>query len=170
MSQDRNNTGVYAGVDDVQETIRKLRQRVQERNVALEHIQFAPVITTAAPADIPKARASKNSRPLNASERTSAMQTIIRRMMLGEMSQGNALRELRLTVLGLKQDAYGRLVGVSRKTLSEIENDKGNYTADIINKVFKPFGLKMGLIPVSPSLLAEILSTAPTAGAQSDSR
>ncbi|WP_050568342.1 helix-turn-helix transcriptional regulator [Dickeya chrysanthemi] len=98
------------------------------------------------------------------------MQNIIRRMMFGEISQGNALRELRLNVLGLRQEAYASLVGVSRKTLSEIENGKGNYTADIINKVFKPFGLKMGLIPVSPSLLAEILSTAPTSGGQSDSR
>ncbi|ANE74603.1 helix-turn-helix transcriptional regulator [Dickeya solani] len=162
MSQKRNNTtDVYAGADDVQETIRKLRQRVQERNVALEQMLRPPVIAVAETADIPKARASKNSRPLNASERQSAMQSIIRRMMVGEISQGNALRELRLSVLGLKQDAYASLVGVSRKTLSEIENDKGNYTADIINKVFKPFGLKMGLIPVSPSLLAEILATAP---------
>lgn len=97
------------------------------------------------------------------------MQNIIRRMMFGEISQGNTLKELRLNVLGLRQEAYATLVGVSRKTLSEIENGKGNYTADIINKVFKPFGLKVGLMPVSSSLLAEILSTPASAG-KSDSR
>ncbi|QOL15703.1 helix-turn-helix transcriptional regulator [Dickeya dianthicola] len=170
MSQNRNNNDTYAGAQDVQATIRTLRQRMQERSVAQTYFQPSSVAVVTEAADIPKTRASKNSRPLNASERTSAMQTIIRRMMFGEISQGNALRELRLNVLGLRQEAYASLVGVSRKTLSEIENGKGNYTADIINKVFKPFGLKMGLIPVSPSLLAEILSTAPTAGGQSDSR
>ncbi|NKI74203.1 helix-turn-helix transcriptional regulator [Dickeya sp. CFBP 2040] len=161
MSQERKNITRYAVADDVQETIRKLRQRLQESNVAQERFQALPVVVTTGTADVSKTRASKNSRPLNASERQFAMQNIIRRMMIGEISQGNALKELRLTVLGLKQDAYANLVGVSRKTLSEIENDKGNYTADIINKVFKPFGLKMGLIPVSPSLLAEILATTP---------
>lgn len=55
-------------------------------------------------------------------------------------------------MLGLKQDAFGKLVTVSRKTLSEVENDKGNYTPDIINKLFRPFGLKVGLVPVSQQI------------------
>lgn len=53
-------------------------------------------------------------------------------------------------LIGLKQDTYTNLVRVSRKTLSEIENDRGNYTAEEVNKVFKPFDLKVGLMPRSP--------------------
>lgn len=86
------------------------------------------------------------------------MNGIIKQLLLGEVTQGNALKSLRIEVLGLKQDAFARLVGVSRKTLSDVENDKGNYTSDIINKLFKPFGLQVGLVPTSKHLLAMLLA------------
>ena len=53
---------------------------------------------------------------------------------------------LRTYVLNIKQTEFADLVKVSRKTISELENDKGNYTPEIINKSFKPFGLKIGLV------------------------
>ena len=80
----------------------------------------------------------------------------MRALISGEVSQGEALKALRINVLGLKQDAFAKLVSVSRKTLSEVENDKGNYTSDIINKLFKPFGLKVGLVPVSQQVLSTL--------------
>lgn len=79
-------------------------------------------------------------------------------LMQGEMTQGQALKALRLDVLGLKQDNFSTLVSVSRKTLSDIENDRGNYTSDIVNKVFKPFGLQVGLVPISRHTLNKILN------------
>jgi DNA-binding XRE family transcriptional regulator len=77
--------------------------------------------------------------------------------LLGELTQGQALKNLRINILGLKQDVFARLVDVSRKTLSDIENDRGSYNTEILNKVFKPFGLKVGLIPSSPNLLNALL-------------
>ena len=68
------------------------------------------------------------------------------------------MKALRVNVLGLKQDTFAKLVSVSRKTLSEVENDKGNYTPDIINKIFKPFGLKVGLVPVSRQLYTTLFN------------
>lgn len=88
------------------------------------------------------------------------MNGIIARLIYGELSPGLALKALRIEVLGLMQTDYARRVGVSRKTLSEIENDKGNYTTVMINSVFKPFGLKVGLMPVSARLLEEIIASA----------
>jgi len=85
------------------------------------------------------------------------MHSIIKQLLLGELTQGGALKKLRIEVLNLKQDAYAKLVAVSRKTLSDVENDKGNYTSDIINKLFKPFGLQVGLVPVSKQLLSTLL-------------
>ncbi|RNF48713.1 XRE family transcriptional regulator [Marinomonas hwangdonensis] len=96
--------------------------------------------------------------PMTKDEQLIAINHIIKRLLLNEMTQGEALRELRVDVLGLRQEAYTELTGVSRKTLSEIENDKGNYTAEIVNKVFKPFDLKVGLVPTSNQLLAAILT------------
>ncbi|MGB5446685.1 MAG: helix-turn-helix domain-containing protein [Psychromonas sp.] len=114
-----------------------------------------------------RSRASKHSNPLTANQRKLVIESIIKRLLLAEMSQGAALKELRVNVLGLKQDTYAKLVGVSRKTISETENDKGNYSADILNKVFKPFGLKVGLVPLSPHKLRKLLDSKTTGGINS---
>ncbi|MEF1257051.1 MULTISPECIES: helix-turn-helix transcriptional regulator [unclassified Vibrio] len=102
-------------------------------------------------------RASKKTLPPKATERSRIVNQIVKQLLFGELTQGQALKELRINVLGLKQDVYARLVDVSRKTLSDIENDRGNYKTDILNKVFKPFGLKVGLIPSSSSMLNSLL-------------
>lgn len=95
----------------------------------------------------PIVRASKNSQALAKEDKQQTMQRITKALILGEISQGEALKTLRIQVLGLKQEDFANLTGVSRKTLSENENNKGNYTADIVNKLFHPFGLKVGLVP-----------------------
>ncbi len=104
-----------------------------------------------------KPKASKNTLPVSASERTKVANAVIKQMLFGEITQGQALKTLRVNILGLKQDVYAKLVGVSRKTLSDIENDRSNYSTEVLNKVFKPFGLKVGLLPSSPSLLNSFL-------------
>ena len=103
-------------------------------------------------------RASKSLTPMAKEEQLVTVNQIIKRLLLNEVSQGAALRELRVKVLGLRQEAFTELTGVSRKTLSEIENNKGNYTPEVINKVFKPFDLKIGLVPTSSQLLVAILA------------
>lgn len=92
-------------------------------------------------------RVSKNLQVPPVTEQKSAIEKITQQLMLGDISQGVALRELRVKVLGVRQENFANQVGVSRKTLSEIENNKGNYTSEIINRVFKPFGLQVGLMP-----------------------
>jgi DNA-binding XRE family transcriptional regulator len=103
-------------------------------------------------------RASKSLAQMTKEEQLVTVNQIIKRLLLNKVSQGAALRELRVKVLGLRQEAFTELTGVSRKTLSEIENNKGNYTPEVINKVFKPFDLKVGLVPTSSPLLIAILA------------
>ncbi|MBP2170460.1 DNA-binding XRE family transcriptional regulator [Erwinia toletana] len=98
------------------------------------------------------------SQAMGVDGRNAARLAIIKALLLGEITQGVALKTLRIDVLGLKQDTFARLVSVSRKTLSEVENDKGNYTSDIINKLFKPFGLQVGLVPTSRHILATLFT------------
>ncbi|HDR1185231.1 TPA: helix-turn-helix transcriptional regulator [Pasteurella multocida] len=93
-------------------------------------------------------------------DRKKVRNEIIQAMLMGELSQGEALRKLRIEMFGINQQHYIQLVKVSRQTLSNIENDKGNYSVETINKVFKPFGLELGLVPVSKVLLKELFSTA----------
>lgn len=103
-------------------------------------------------------RVSKNTKAVSPIERKNAANQIIKQLLFAELTQGQALKELRMSVLGLKQERYASLVGVSRKTLSDIENDRGNYKTDILNRVFRPFGLKVGIIPSSPNTLASLIN------------
>lgn len=104
-------------------------------------------------------RASKKRQSVATVDRKEVINQTMSQLLFGEINQGEALKMLRIKVLGLNQERYAKLINISRKTLSEIENDKGNYSADIINKAFKPFGLKIGLIPSSPHVLLSLLKT-----------
>ena len=108
--------------------------------------------------DTQRQRVSSGQSRVATVERQNVLHAVMRALLSGEITQGQADKKLRIEVLGLKQDEYAKLVDVSRKTLSEVENDKGNYTADIINKIFKPFGLKTGLVPITKKMINSLLS------------
>ncbi|HGX3182409.1 TPA: helix-turn-helix transcriptional regulator [Klebsiella variicola] len=106
--------------------------------------------------EISRQRVSAGLKKVKTVDRQAVIHAIIHDIMLGDISQGEALKKLRVEVLGLRQDEYARLVDVSRKTLSDVENDKGNYSAEIINKIYKPFGLETGLVPISKTLISSL--------------
>ncbi|EPY4592249.1 helix-turn-helix domain-containing protein [Klebsiella variicola] len=106
--------------------------------------------------EISRQRVSAGLKKVKTVDRQAVIHAIIHDIMLGAISQGEALKKLRVEVLGLRQDEYARLVDVSRKTLSDVENDKGNYSAEIINKIYKPFGLETGLLPISKTLISSL--------------
>ncbi|KGE77180.1 helix-turn-helix transcriptional regulator [Halomonas salina] len=88
--------------------------------------------------------------------RQAALLEQLRLLRRGETTEGRVLRTLRREVLGLTQTAYAELVGVSRRTLSDIERDAGNASMASLDRVFRPLGLKVGLMPRQPELLAEL--------------
>lgn len=92
--------------------------------------------------------------------RQAALLEQLRLLMRGETTEGRVLRTLRREVLGLTQTAYAELVGVSRRTLSDIERDAGNASMASLDRVFRPLGLRVGLMPRQPELLAELLDDA----------
>ena len=106
--------------------------------------------------EISRQRVSAGLKKVKTVDRQAVIHAIIHDIMLGAISQGEALKKLRVEVLCLRQDEYARLVDVSRKTLSDVENDKGNYSAEIINKIYKPFGLETGLVPISKTLISSL--------------
>lgn len=106
--------------------------------------------------EISRQRVSAGLKKVKTVDRQAVIHAIIHDIMPGAISQGEALKKLRVEVLGLRQDEYARLVDVSRKTLSDVENDKGNYSAEIINKIYKPFGLETGLVPISKTLISSL--------------
>ena len=68
-------------------------------------------------------RASDAAPDLQGLSRTQARDQVIEQFMEGELSQGKLLKKLRIEVLGIKQDAFATLVKVSRKTISDVENE-----------------------------------------------
>lgn len=107
---------------------------------------------------VKRQRVSQGLTRISTLDRQAVLHAAIRDILLGKITQGEALKRLRVEVLGLKQDEYAKLVSVSRKTLSDVENNRGNYSTDVINKIYKPFGLQTGLVPVSKSLIVSLFS------------
>lgn len=140
--------------DEIKATVERLRQSNNDLNQTTGIYN----VTRQKPL-VEKKRVSSTTDKITTQERKTVMNNLIRQLLLGEISQGVALKQFRIHIMGLKQDAYAELVSVSRKTLSDIENDKGNYSVEVINRIYKPLGLQIGLIPIAKSLLTTLLSS-----------
>ena len=96
---------------------------------------------------------------LTPKEREQKLLGISQCLLAEEISEGEALRLLRREVLGLSQEDYAKLVGVSRRTLSDIERNQGNLTLAVMNRVYRPLGLRICLVPRQPELLRQVLES-----------
>lgn len=96
-------------------------------------------------------------KPRSIHDREAALVLLLQRYYAGELTDGRLLRSLRRDVLGLSQTRYSELVGISRRTLSDLEGDKGNVTLEVKSRVFRPLGLEVSLLPRKRSLLAQAL-------------
>lgn len=143
--------------ESVYDAISRLRLNKERLSKSIS-IQKAHVQTSVEQIEKVAKRTPKNAQPISVSERKHKINRVIRSLLMNELTQGLALKELRINVLGVKQDTFAKMVGVSRKTISEIENDRGTFKTDILDKVFKPFGLKVGLVPISTNLLNSALN------------
>lgn len=155
-SKQQDGQALSSSSESVHATIARLRSS-QARLNTVKSVQSSSVQTSDIQTKNVQKRASKNAQAVSVMERQSRINKVIHALLMGELTQGLALKELRMEVLGIKQDAFAKMVGVSRKTISEIENDRGAFKTDILDKVFKPFGLRVGLVPVSASLLNSVL-------------
>lgn len=79
--------------------------------------------------------------------------------LMNEVSMGELLAYLLKNLLGLSQEQYATLVGISRRILSDIEQDKAKLTQSVMDKVFKSLGLKAGLIPTHEYIIQKIIKT-----------
>ncbi|ALM52655.1 helix-turn-helix domain-containing protein [Halomonas huangheensis] len=96
--------------------------------------------------------------PLTPEQLEALLQEHLQRLFDGRSTQGEVLSELRRKVLGFNQTQYAELVGISRRTLSDIERDSSNVTVATLSRVFRPLGLQPGLMPRRKSLLTALVS------------
>lgn len=90
-------------------------------------------------------RASKTSKKIKLIDRNQARASAMLDYQQGRLTQGQLLKKMRIEILGLTQIQFTKLAKVSRKTLSDIENDRGNYSIATVNQVFRPFQLQLTL-------------------------
>lgn len=83
-------------------------------------------------------------RPL---ERRALFEDIAEMVRTGELRLGDAARVLRSSVLGMDRPTFARAVKISVRALRMLEDDpEANPTMDTLNKVFAPFGGRVGLV------------------------
>ena len=91
-------------------------------------------------------------------EREALLISLLLQLSSGEITEGELLRTLRKDLLKLSQTDYATMVGISRRTLSDIERNVASPTIAVLNAVFRPFGLKAGLLPRSATLMKKLLA------------
>lgn len=90
----------------------------------------------------------KPARSLTAIERTALIESIQQALAQGTLDIGEAVRRLRVEVTGLHQTQFARMCKISVRTLVHIEHGEGNQTLKSLNAVFRPFGMKMGVVRI----------------------
>lgn len=90
-------------------------------------------------------------------DRQQVLIDLYKQYLLSEITLGQLLSYLRKNVLGMTQEQYAALISVSRRTLTDIEQDKGKLTQSVLDKAFKPLGLKAGLVPTHEHIVKKII-------------
>ncbi|OED41024.1 hypothetical protein ACH42_15075 [Endozoicomonas sp. (ex Bugula neritina AB1)] len=93
---------------------------------------------------------------LSAKEIESIQLELLLKLLKGEITEGRLLRILRKQVLDYSQTEFAKMVGVSRKTISDFETNSGSKTLQTVNKLFKPFGLRTGIVPKQPEQIEKL--------------
>jgi transcriptional regulator with XRE-family HTH domain len=94
---------------------------------------------------------SLSARALSPDERRIVLEVIQAMLLEGRLTVGQALRVLRARHLEVTRRAYAKRVGLSYSALTKLEEDEGNPTLGSIEQAFRPFGLRVGLVPVAGS-------------------
>jgi DNA-binding XRE family transcriptional regulator len=86
---------------------------------------------------------------LTVDERTALIAAIREAVFSGTLPLNEAVRRLRKEVTGLPQNQFAKMCKISLRTLIHIEAGDGNQTVKSLNLVFQPFGMQVGMVPMS---------------------
>lgn len=79
-----------------------------------------------------------------------ARQLLADRARRGELRLPEATVEIR-KAFGLNQEEFGKLVGLNRRQVAEIEAGTANSTRDTLERIGRLFGFTLGLVPRAQS-------------------
>lgn len=85
---------------------------------------------------------------LSIDQRAEVIEQVERGLADGTLELGEAVRRLRTEVTGLHQSQFAKMCRISVRTLVHIEHGEGNQTLKSLSAVFRPFGLRMGVVKI----------------------
>ncbi|MDQ2077490.1 helix-turn-helix transcriptional regulator [Marinimicrobium sp. ABcell2] len=81
-------------------------------------------------------------------EREALVNSLLAEQIQGRITYGDMLRQLRIELTGMTQAEFASLAGISRRSLTQLENDGSNPTVAVFGRAFRPFGLRVGFTPM----------------------
>ncbi|WP_351000754.1 hypothetical protein [Shewanella sp. TB7-MNA-CIBAN-0143] len=94
---------------------------------------------------------------LPSSVKDELMKSICIELITSQITTGKALQRLRTEMLFANQEQYAKMVGITRKALSEIEGDKSKASALVLGKALRGVGLELLVLPRDKFLQGEII-------------
>jgi transcriptional regulator with XRE-family HTH domain len=95
-----------------------------------------------------------HGREQSPAERLEFLQALHAMLARGDVTIGQALRVLRAGFLRMDREKFAKVVGVSRRELAKLETDRANSTVATLDRVFRPFGFRVGLLPMPRSAVS----------------
>ncbi|GGD73553.1 helix-turn-helix domain-containing protein [Lacimicrobium alkaliphilum] len=83
---------------------------------------------------------------LSVSERKAILQAIETELAENTLTTGQVIKRIRTKLYGMTQTQYAIFVGISDKTLRDIEKGNTDPQLSVVNKLFAPGGFKLGPI------------------------
>ena len=80
---------------------------------------------------------------LSTEERKTLLNETNQRLLTGEINLGQAAHKIRTELYGMSQAQYSAFIGLSEKTLRDIEKSNTDPRLSVLSKVFKPAGMKI---------------------------
>jgi DNA-binding XRE family transcriptional regulator len=85
---------------------------------------------------------------LSVSERKAILQAIETELAENLLTTGQVIKRIRTKLYGMTQTQYATFVGISDKTLRDIEKANTDPRLSVVNKLLAPGGFKLGAIAV----------------------
>jgi ribosome-binding protein aMBF1 (putative translation factor) len=84
-------------------------------------------------------------RKLSDEDKRKVRETIADQLAAGELSLGEGVRLMRLAI-GMTQVQYAKMVRLDLRVLADVEKGEGNPRLDTLEKLAKPYGLKVSFV------------------------
>ena len=86
------------------------------------------------------------AKPDRAEKMRDAKEKLYEDLVSGQITMGQATRQMRKIVGLTQKESADKILKIYPRVLMDIEKDRGNPTLETLEKIAKPFGLRVGFV------------------------